>query len=359
MEEEGKNRGYLIAFAALEVIFLFLRLIYSSDGFFKTVHSSEPEGKHPTGDMFACEECNVWAHLNCYVEFKDFSNDDLANAKIYCRKCRPSESLLFNVCSATLLKILGYCDFQGRRSCMLLCNALCSLARSAESTLKVAHNSPDVALHLLSEYQNLAELTLFCWHTRLGKALSPNLRKLTLLAASPNTGLGAIPRGLESLSVHDSAVTDAGIMTALGRGGRSISSLKVLNLTGTSVTGAFPHMLPDSLQILVLCSTPTNDGGLFESGICSLDGNGTQRPNLRHLDLSHTLVTNGILKHLPRKLTELNLSYCSSVTIEGLISWLSGATRLNLERLILLGLVPSRDDAQKIRQIAPKTLVIC
>ena len=133
----------------------------------------------------------------------------------------------------------------------------------------------------------------------------------------------------------------------------------MLDLSGTSVTGAFPQLLPASLQSLILSSTPSNDAGLFASGICALDGFGEQFPELAHLDLSHTLVSNSILKNLPRKqLRELNLSYCPEITAEGLISWLSGATRLLLERLILLGIV-SDVDAVKIQQLAPKaTLVI-
>ena len=80
---------------------------------------------------------------------------------------------------------------------------------------------------------------------------------------------------------------------------------------------------------------------------------------MRKLDLSHTLVTSSILKNLPRKLVELNLSFCPDITVEGLISWLSGSTRLSLEKLILLQVVREEADIAKLKQLAPKTLVIC
>jgi hypothetical protein len=288
---------------------------------------------------------------------QDFSNDDVANTNIFCRKCQPSDSLIFNLATGTVIRILSHLDFATRRTFMSLSKSFRSLAREAESSLRFAHSSVDVALHLLHQYPCLSALTLFSWHPKFARLVS-KVRHLTIVSAAPSPSLGGLPRHLKSLRIHDSAVSDAGVCNALGRGGRGLVELQELNLSGTSVTGAFPHLLPGSLQSLILSATPTNDAGLFASGICSLEGFGEQFPELIHLDLSHTLVSNSVLKNLPRKkLRELNLSYCPEITAEGLISWLSGATRLLLERLILLGIV-SDADAAKIQQLAPKTTLV-
>jgi hypothetical protein len=306
------------------------------------------------GDMFACEQCNEWSHLNCYVEFKDFSNEELDLAKIYCRRCQPSESPLFNLATKTIARILELGDFGTRKQCVLVCKSLWSMARGAESSLKIRHVSPDVAFHLLEQSPNLRALTLYCWHTKLARAVNVALRELTIVSAAPAPSLGALPRNIEELRVYDAAVTDSGVMAALGRSGRGMGSLRVLDLAGSSVTASIsPQLFPASLTTLILCATPTNDAGMMLN-VCRPDDSGTQFPNLRHLDLSHTLVTGAILRHIPRKLHVLNLAF-TGVTMEGLRSML-GLPRLQLKTLFLMGV---RDvDKAALSELAPKVTII-
>ncbi len=270
------------------------------------VHSSAPIDKHPqgifififhlffplifffflfSGDMFACEECNEWSHLNCYVEFKDFSNEQLDVAKIFCRKCKPENSNFFQISTATISKILNFCDFDSKKKCALVCKSINSLARESEKKIRIRHSSPDVVMHLISQMPNVTELTLYCWHAKLAKKISNSLKSLTLISCQPHINLGGIPRNLELFQIHDSAVTDSALMAALGRAGRNLNFLNFLNLAGTSVTGQISaNLIPAQISTLILTCTPVNDLGLMVN-ICRPEEKGNQFENLKFLDL--------------------------------------------------------------------------
>jgi hypothetical protein len=190
-----------------------------------------------------------------------------------------------------------------------------------EGSLKIKHTSIDVVRHLLTCYPNAESLTLYGWDASVAVKLSPHLEELTVISAAPQYSLIGCPKTLTVLRVYDSGVTDAGIINALGRGDKRMQNLRSLDLMGTSVTGAFPGLLPRSLESLSLSSTPTNDEGLLSSGICVLKGNGSHFPHLHTLDLSHTRVSSQVLKTLPRKITELNLSF-TSIETSAVYNWL-------------------------------------
>jgi len=144
---------------------------------------------------------------------------------------------------------------------------------------------------------HLKHLTTYCWSRHLSAELPDSLTGLRIISAVPNIQLENIPSGLTSFAVHDAAILDDMIGKVLSRGTKSLLNVVSLDLSCTSVSGEFIKFLPPQLKRLELCATPLKT--LPFSSITSIE----------YLDVSHTLVSDATLKHIPVTVKVLNVSF--------------------------------------------------